>query len=292
MKVVYLDVLFLINFCMDYLALRTVGGLLHLPLRGLAVFLASALGGIYAITAALFPGNALVATLLSVAVAGLLCFIAYGKECGKRTFCGATVLFFGVSWLLGGMITAFYSMLSQFFEKREALLAALLEGDAKVFLFFLLVFFSVFLLGLVIRYFNFSRKVGSVPITIYEGENSKTVTALVDSGNTLCDPLSGKPCVVLAASAVLEVVPQDILAFARRGHLDPGLLLPKSRQRIRLVPAESLGGTGLFVGYIPTRLVIEEGGKEAHAADVILVLDCRQNEFCGHSALISPDLIS
>ena len=42
MKVVYVDVLFVINLCMDFLALRVAGGVLHLPARRLPLFLASA----------------------------------------------------------------------------------------------------------------------------------------------------------------------------------------------------------------------------------------------------------
>ncbi|MBQ2719865.1 MAG: sigma-E processing peptidase SpoIIGA, partial [Clostridia bacterium] len=97
MKVVYIDVLFLINFCMDFLTLWFCGSLLHLPRRRLPLFLASALGGAYAALEAVFSGNPTVSLVIGLGAAFLLCFIAYGRDCRARLLLTLFALFFGVS---------------------------------------------------------------------------------------------------------------------------------------------------------------------------------------------------
>lgn len=292
MTVVYADVLFLINFCMDFLALSLCGAILHLPLRQKRLLLAALLGGLYAVAAALYTGYAIVSAIIGLFAAAILCAIGYGKDCGRRRFFTALILFFLVSWLLGGMITAFYGFLTRFFEKREQLLTHLLEGDGKLPLFFLLALLCALLITLGRRHLSFFRHREAVRLLLREGGREKTVSAFVDTGNTLCDPLSGRPCVIVDPSAASEVIPADILAFSRREIRDPGELSPESRRRIRLIPAESLGGSQLLVGYLPAGLVIGEGDEGVSAVDAVIVLDSREGRgFFGYGALVPSVLI-
>ena len=292
MQVVYVDVLFLINFCMDLLALRTVGLMLHLPSSRGALLLSSVLGGIYAVVSALTPGYPLVSTAVGGAVAVLLCYTAYGRECAKPRFFGLVSLFFIISWLLGGMITAFYEFLGSFFEKQEELHAALLEGDGKIAVFFFLVSLAALLLGVGERQLRHRRHTASAPLTICEAGKRKTVTAMVDTGNTLCDPLTGKLCIVLVTEAAEAVIPRDILNFSKKESLDTSMLGDEGRRRIRLIPTESLGGRRLLVGYSPKRLLLYEGTEKERGVDAVLVLDPHRNDYNGYEALLPAALIS
>ena len=292
MTVVYVDVLFLINFCMDFLALCLAGAILHLPHRTVRLIIAAALGGVYAVASALFGGYVIPGILIGMAMAWLLCEISYGGRCARRRFFALLGIFFVTSWLLGGMITAFYSLLARFFEKREELLGALLAGDGRLVIFFVLALFCAMLLGIGRRRFAYLHKQRAVLLTLREGERTKSVTALVDSGNTLCDPLSGRPCIVLDSNTAREVIPADILNFSESEPGDPGVLSAESRRRIRLIPARSLGGSRLLVGYRPTDVIIGEGTAEAHSVDAVVVLDHQGGSgFCGYGALVPSVLI-
>ena len=287
MTVVYADVLFLINFCMDFLALYLSGAMLHLPTRPGRLALGAAAGGTFAVASVLYAGYAWISAILGLLMAVLLCAISYGGRCGGRRYFALISLFFIISWLFGGMITAFYSFLSRFFEAREEMLAVLLEGDGRLPLFFLLALLCALLIGLGRRRFSVFHKQRTVLVTIREGEKAKTLTALVDSGNTLCDPLSGKPCIVLDSRAAADVIPPDILAFSKKGAGDLSVLSAESRRRIRLIPSESLGGHRLLVGYLPTDAVIEEKAGHAHSVDAVVVPDEHgEGGFCGYSALV------
>ena len=94
MQVVYVDVLFFINFCMDLLALRCAGAILHLPAGRFRLSLASAIGGGYAVASALYPGGAVLSAAIGIGVAGLLCYVAYGGLCKRGRLLAVFALFF------------------------------------------------------------------------------------------------------------------------------------------------------------------------------------------------------
>ena len=290
MTVVYIDVLFFINLCMDFLALVLAGSFMHLAADRARILCASAFGGVYAVLVALFPGNAMIGALIGIGAAGLLCYIAYGHACRGKVFWCLFALFYGMSWLLGGMITGAYELLRSFFEKRSELLLLITEGEGKISFFFSLVFVCAFFLALLKRHLYFKKEEKSVEITVKSGETSATISALVDSGCTLCDPISGRPCIVISPVASSDIIPTDVLRLADDKTGDVSGLSEQSRRRIRLIPADSLGGNRLLIGYRADRITVAtEMG--VHAVDAFLVVGNHGDEYCGHAALI-PSILA
>ncbi len=292
MQVVYIDILFLINFCMDFLALRLAGALMHLPARRGPLLFSSLLGGIYAIATAFLKGSGIFGAALGIAVALLLSYIAFGKESNMRAFFGVFSLFLVSSFLLGGMITAFYECLGYFFDKKGDFFAALSGGNEKLLIFFLVVAGSAFLLKIANRRFLFRRQQKTVKISLYEGDSALELSALADSGNTLCDPLSGKPCIVLDGEKAAAVIPRDIAVFSGASAIPVDTLSEKSRKRIRLIPSDSIGGHRLLVGYVPERVTVYDESNTPRAVDAILVLGTGNGgKLSGYDALIPSILI-
>lgn len=293
MQVIYADVLFLINFCMDLIALWFSGGVLHLPRRRGALILACIIGAIYSVLSAVFSGNPTLSILIAIGVALLICYVAYGRECRRRVFFAVAAIFLGVSWLLGGMITAFYSLLEHFFRDREEIFAVLTGGEGRLILFFALVLVAVSFVGLFRALLGEHGHRKTARIRIKTRDRHVTVTGFVDTGNTLREPLSGRACVIVDPCAVAGALPEDVLAFSASGGLDPDCLSAESKRRIRLVPAESLGGHSLLVGYLPDRLEIlsekEEGQKRS--VDAVIVLEDRGGSFGGYDAILPPVLM-
>ena len=290
MTVVYIDVLFFINLCMDFLALALAGAFMHLEARRVRLLFASAVGGTYAVLAALFPGNAAIGALIGIGAACLLCYIAYGPVCRGKIFWCLFALFYGMSWLLGGMITGAYELLRGFFEKRSELLLMITEGEGKISFFFLLMLVCAFFLTLLKRHLYFKKEEKCVEITIKNGGAEASLSALVDSGCTLCDPLSGRPCILISPAAAAPVIPTDVLRISAGDAADLSLLSEHLRRRIRLIPAATVGGHRLLIGYRADRITVTTGGS-THATDAFLVIGNPGEEYCGHAALI-PSILA
>ena len=182
------------------------------------------------------------------------------------------------------MIGAFYELLSRFFKDREELYLALTNGDGRLAIFFGIAGTAATLIGLFKRHFTFQRQEKTVTLSLSARGRSTVVSALVDSGNLLADPLSGRPCIVLHPDAAQWLLPRDVLDFWESGGVDPTLLDAATARRIRLIPAETVGGHDLLVGYVPDR--VEVLGEAARVVDALLVLGKEGERYAGNEALI------
>ena len=102
---IYADVLFIINFSMDFLSLYIVGRLMHFRMKAGRVILGASLGALYGVLELLLGGPSLLKTALTLAVLLGMCAAAFGRH-SPRTYFASTALTFGVSMLIGGMMTS------------------------------------------------------------------------------------------------------------------------------------------------------------------------------------------
>lgn len=97
-----------------------------------------------------------------------------------------------------------------------------------------------------------------VPIEITWEERSVNLTALVDTGNNLNDPLTRAPVIVVETDALRPLFPEslwsDVVELAQGDFARVSRLVAHSRwsSRLRLIPFTSLGEeNGLLVGFKP-----------------------------------------
>lgn len=231
---VYVDSLFLVNFCMNLLCLKLVSlSCLKEEKRWGRLLLGAGIGtGIY-LSLFLLPGGA----GLRMALGGILS--------------GCAMLF-----------TAFPIRSLEAFVKMEGRLLLYSMAIGGGLLFFMRLFptvrgrmasvFGVLGVGLVL-YLMFARLLSSKrkdSARLYEAvlvrkERSVAVLALLDSGNSLREPISGKPVCIVEAG-ILEK-----------------LWEPGETQGFRAIPYHSVGcSKGILRGFLlPTLLVETEEGR-------------------------------
>lgn len=204
MTVIYVDTLFLLNAVIDYLLLLSAARLAGEPLRRLRFALAAALGGGYAV--ALFvPGLGFLSNpLCRLASALLMLLTAYG---GSRRLLRQGLLFLLLTCALGGGVVAigllgqggltlgggvFYSAL----DIKTVLLSAAVCYGVLTLVFRRLAAHSA-LAGELVR----------VRLTLLGRQVE--LTALVDTGNTLTDPASGRPVMVAEGESLAGLFPRE-----------------------------------------------------------------------------------
>lgn len=169
---VYLDMVILLNFLVDYLLLLGTNRLSGYPPGWGKAALGALLGSLYA-GACLLPGFAFLGNFFWRMLLMLLVgFISFGFSVSglRRTF-----VFLLLSMALGGIALAMG------------------KGD----IFSLLTAASVLA---AVCAFGFRAKVGSVnyvPVELQYGKTHIRLTALCDTGNSLRDPITGRPVLVV-----------------------------------------------------------------------------------------------
>lgn len=253
-QVLYADTLFLANLVLNFLALSLTGSVMHVVHKKRRLFLASVLGGAYALVAVLcaFPGA--LHTVVGVLLSALLVLIAFGW-CGRlglffRTF----ALFYFSVLLLGGGMEALFALLEETFGMRTD--AVLRPADAVL----VIGFSAYFILRFLARYLGGGELPHSVNVRIEHEGRSVTLSLLVDSGCLLSDPITGRGAILVSASSLGTVLPSEVISAAKARHVEIPQELSLAK-RTRLLPLRGVGGEHLILAFRPDEVrLLTDGG--------------------------------
>lgn len=239
MRTVYLDELFLLNFIVDYLLLLAAGRLAGEVLRRGRLALGALLGASYA--AAIFlPGCAfLLHPLCKLGAAVGMVLTGYGDS---RRLLRVSLVFFAVSAAFGGGIFALNTLGSRGLALENGVLSSAMDlrlillSAAGCYVFITLIFH---------RSARHSSPQELVPAVLRLDGRQVALTALVDTGNTLTDPATGRPVMVAEGEKVFSLFPPG--RAPRPEELrDPVALLERLdgegwHGRCRLLPYQAVG---------------------------------------------------
>ncbi len=283
---IYGDVLFVINFSMDFLSLYMVGKLLHIDMRAFCVILGATLGASYGVLELLLSVGHFVSLLLTVGVMLLMCLVSFGKQTGRR-FLMSVVLYCGVNMLIGGMMTAAFVHLGaykQYIEIGGALHTV--WGDMPMWLFVILASLSAVATWGLGRIFRAKRAVRTCELRLSFDGKEKEMTALVDSGNLLSEPLSGTPVIFLKEKDAV-FLPPSLLDAMRKGIC---MTAVETGTKLRFVPSKTAMGEGILLAAVPESVVIRTGGTYEKRKALVAV-DFTDGDFGGFPALVPEILI-
>lgn len=265
--VIYSDLLFLINFSLDFLCLFITDRLLNCGGKTVRLVIASALGGVYSFLPYFIILPPFISLFFHIFVAALLCLIAFPKR-GTKKFLLTLLTFVVSSALLGGLITAVYGLSGNYSD------GAYTETDALSFTI-ICIFSAVIALsyGVICK-----RKihVNSVEVRIFAKGERFCARLLVDSGNLVTEPFSSLPVIVLSSSS-----------------LPPPYDAPESEAfpfPIRAIPFSTSAGKSCFFGFRPDKIEILQIAKKPKTVDAYIGIDTDRHTYSGFDGLIPTSL--
>lgn len=236
---VYLDTLFALNALMDYLLLACSARLAGEPLRRWRMALAAALGGAYA-AAAVLPGTAwLTAPACKLGCAVLLAMIGLG---GGRRLLRQTVIFLAVSCAFAGGVLAVSLLGGRGLALGHGIVYT--GMDLKIVLLSAAICYALFTAVLRRAARHSALRGEVVRATLRFQGREVALPTLVDTGNTLTDPVSGRPVIVVDAPAVdplLDGDAPDLRELAAPDRALARLNAGRWRGRFTLLPYRAVG---------------------------------------------------
>ena len=281
MTVVYIDSLFLLNLIINYLLLLATAKLAGEVLRRLRLGLGAALGALYA-AAVFFPGMGfLLHPLCKLGAAVLMLLAAFG---GSRRLVRVTLVFFGLSCAFGGGIFAISLLGGRGLSLKNGILYSAM--DLRIVLLSAAVCYV--LLTLVFRRAARHDSRTLTPAVLTLEERRVSLTALVDTGNTLTDPLTGRPVMVAEGRQVTPLLPGG-LRLEEADLRDPVAALEKiarvgESRRFRLLPYQAVGvECGMLLALRLDRAQV--GGRD-YGGILVALSPTRVSDGGSYSALI------
>ncbi len=289
--VVYIDVLFFVNFFINFILLCTASKLLRLKTHPLRLILAASLGALYAVLV-FYPRLGFFYTSVSKILSSFaICAVAFNIK-GIKLYIKAFLTFLLVTLAFGGGIFAIMCFTglgakSGMFIK---------NGIVYMNLPWKMLILSAFILYLLISRIKsaiWSGRTDLIDLTVTYSGHTARVKALPDTGNALCDPITSAPVIVAELKAVSKIVPHEfarIFESENESDLSDALLSCK----IRLIPFASIGcENGMLWGFKPDKVEVFLNERNITLGDVIIGV-CRDSLSADNSfhALIHPEIIS
>lgn len=272
---------------MDFLALYIAARLLNVPPRPLRLAAGALIGAAFALAAVvteayIYGSGWMAAMLLASAVcAVIMCICAFGQ---KRVL-GAAVTFGAVNIGLGGIMTALYSLVGRISDAFGAMPVS--GGPSTSPLLFSVI--TLVSTAVSLLYGRFRSRSGSkrrINVTVDAFGCEFGAELLCDSGNLLCDPYSGKPVVIISEAFLDGKLPTELINAARMPERIASLTEPAAH-RVRLIPAGSVTGQGILLGFTPDRLCME--GREL---DAVVAIGIGITDFGGADGIIPQTLLT
>lgn len=278
--VVYADLLFLIDFSMDLLTFYIVSKVLRRRISLLRMVSAAAMGGVYSVATLPLP-RGIFSFIFGIFVCFVMCMTAFlGKRWENLAKMPVyTGLFFIVSSLLGGMMTAFYSLLNQ-----NPLTQDTDKNDLSLWVFAIgaLASGAATLLGSKLLSRTAKAKHGTLKVTI--GGRQGEFSGLSDSGNLLRDPIGGKAVIIIDRKKAMNAFP---LLF-RRGHVS---IPSEIASKIRMIPVTTASGSALLTAVRPDEMILCFDGEE-QKIDALVAISKENISSSGSDAVIPVEFFT
>jgi len=285
MRVIYVDTLFAINFIVNYIVLLATAKVSGFAESRRRIALGAAIGGIYAVLAVV-PGGFLTSPWIKIAVGALLVLVVFGS---RRRLLRTGLIFFAISAAFGGTVLA----------------VSMLTGDVLSSGVYLPVPFKVLALAFCVCYIvlklvftRLGKTAGQgavLPVRLAHKGKSCTLNALVDTGHTLSDPLTGGDVLVVERDAILPLFSQEVrLAMENGAALDPVAFLEREPEvaafGFYLIPYTAVGvGHALLLAFRPEGVWI---GKTRQKRMAVALSPTRVSDGGPYTALISGGAVA
>lgn len=282
---IYADVLFIINFSMDFLSLYIVGRLMHFRMKAIRVILGASLGALYGVLELLFTGASIWKTVITLLVLFSMCAIAFGVY-SLRSYLLSAVLTFGVSMLIGGMMTsAFLKLGNQISYIEIDGTIATVYGNLPVWKFAVLALLSALATWGIGKVFRRKQAIRTCSVRMTFDGKENELTALVDSGNLLEEPVSGTPVIFLKGKAARSL-PLYLLCAMKSGAAS---LSSDNIGKLRVIPSRTVTGNGILLAAVPENLSLFTDGVWENRKALVAV-DFSEGDYGGFEALV-PEIL-
>lgn len=294
--IVYPDVLIIQNFFMNYLLLYLVNRMCSCRVKTWRIALAAFVGALYVLVVFLPDLRVLYSLIMKVLVSVLMIVIAFFPYKFSR-FLKLFIIFYLEAFILGGCIIAIIYLSNYDIEFTNNVFVT---GNSFIRNFIIAgSIIGILLVKIGFDYLEgyYSREGNMVSLEITINKGTSIIVALIDTGNSLKDPVTSAPVIVVYYKAILDIFPNEVKRTIKQGagyhEVQKALMNSSYKSRIRAIPYKALGtNNGLLFGIRADKAVVRLKRK-TYAVDnpIIGLYEDPLSSGGEYDGLIYPELI-
>ena len=295
--IIYAEYVFLENFIMNYFILSLTGKFAKFKSKRIKFIMASSLGALYAFVI-FFPSlHFLFSVLMKIACSMLIiivCFTPYHF----RDFFRLMGIFYLITLVFGGAGFALF-----YFNNFNGIISNGIFYIANISI--KNIFISCGVAYILIQFSwgyiqnQLSREKILMDVSIEINTKKADLRGIVDTGNSLIDPISKYPVMIVEYNAIKDILPieiRDILLDSKIFNLDQIITQLNGSSwvtRFRIIPYRALGTeNGMLIGFKPDNVLIYNDKYYRDIKDIIVAIYNRNLSKTGdYRALLHPDIV-
>ena len=294
--VIYIDMLFLENFILDFIILYVTGLISKNKIKFLKLIFGSALGAIYVVMYYFIKINVYSNIIIKLLLSIIMIYISFVPTNFKEML-KLTVFFYLISFVFGGAALSVIYMLN---SRRITIQNGILIGNYTIRTIFIGVVIACIVTIIAFKFVKakFSKKDLFCNIIIKINNKQIKTKAMLDTGNFLKDPITNIPVVVVEYTVLYDMIPKEILDNIEDilgGDLEkiPENIKNEYMSKLKVIPFSSLGKqNGMLLGLKADGLIVDNEGEVKNIDKVIIgIYNKKLSKKGDYSALLGFDTI-
>ena len=250
-KTIYLDVLISLNIFINYFILLGTAKFNKIPVRKLRLFFGAFFGALTSMLILFPPLTSILNFLIKLFIALIIILITFGVS-DKKTFFKNLLTFYLVTFLFLGSMIAIWLIFTPIGMVINNNIIYFDIPAIIIILSSLLSYFIVFLINKFIS-INLPKKV-FCNLKIYNSNSYCDILAKIDTGNSLKEPFSLAPVIIVKENAITNIISEDLKKYLFS--LKKNNLSCFDNKNFRIIPFNTINSSGLLPAFKPDKIYI------------------------------------
>ena len=280
-QVIYVDVLIAVNLFINYFLILATAKFLCLKTVKTRFLLGELLGAIYSLYI-LFPATSIIISIpVQIIMSASIIAITFEFK-NLKSFFKTLMCFYLINFAFSGIMFALWCT---FKPKNMQVNNGIVYFNISPIVLVTSTIVTYIILKLINRVMGkHSFGKSSCEVKVLNENKAVVISAIIDTGNSLVEPFSGIPVIVVKQQCIKNVCPKEITDFSINTSYGKTAIL---KSKFRMIPFKTISGDGLLPAFKPETIIINNGTpKNAYIA---ICPDKTISE--NYDAILNSDLI-
>lgn len=252
-EVIYIDVLIVENFFMNYLLLYFINRFCKCRTRKWRIIIAALIGAFYVLVVFYPDLQMFYSVIMKFMISVLMIIVAFSPHELKKFF-KILILFYLEAFIIGGFLLGIFYLSN---PTPEIINGALFITSVSPSPEYIIIgsIIAIVLIKFGFDYFEgyYVNDKTSIKMDIVLNNKKCSVTALIDTGNSLKDPITNAPVIIVYYKTIIDILPDELREAILMDYsyeiFKKRIMDSELKSRIRIIPYKALGvENGILVG--------------------------------------------
>lgn len=286
-QTIYIDILISVNLFINYFTLKATSKFLYIKTKKIKMILGALLGAIYSLYILLPYKNIFSSMIIKFLMSVTIILVAFGVQ-NKKSLIKCIVCFYSINFAFSGCILALW-----FIFRPNGLIVnnGMVYFNISPLILIILTIFSYTLISIINKFIGKQENTSlykKIHINLYDKKIE--LNAKIDTGNSLKEPFSNLPVIVVNEEKINEFIPLSTKSLTTYDLLNSDKH-KDIQTKLRVIPFKTISGEGILPAFKPDYIIIYDDNNIPSKKEVYIAI-CKEGILDPkYDALINPEIL-